>query len=88
MDGAIPPLVNATSNCANLADTALVDQHMPTIVVPAGAQKAKFTFNIKWDGTSGNDEILTVLYPNGNVLASSDGGDSGEYGRVRSFFDS
>ncbi|MEY2531287.1 MAG: hypothetical protein QOI96_1372, partial [Verrucomicrobiota bacterium] len=76
--GTIPPLVNGTSNCANLADTALADQHMPTIVVPAGAQKAKFTFNIQWDGASGNDEILTVLYPNGNVLASSDGGDPTE----------
>src|SRR6266480_5588449 len=76
--GTIPPLVNGTSNCANLADTALADQHMPTIVVPAGAQKAKFTFNIKWDEAAGNDEILTVLYPNGNVLASSDGGDPTE----------
>ena len=46
--------------------------------VPTGAQKAKFTFNIQWDGASGNDEILTVLYPNGNVLASSDGGDPTE----------
>src|SRR6266545_1747147 len=35
--GEIPPLVNGTSDCANLADTPSVDQHLPTIVVPAGA---------------------------------------------------
>jgi len=73
--GEIPALVNGTSDCAHLADTPAVDQHLPTITVPAGVYNtvnAKFTFNISWDGSSGNDEILTVLKPDGSELASSD----------------
>src|SRR6266545_232330 len=79
--GTIPALVNATSDCANLADTVAVDQHLPTVNVPAGVYstlKAKFTFNIAWDGTAGNDEILTVLNPDGSELDSSDGGNPSE----------
>jgi hypothetical protein len=75
--GVIPPLANGTSDCTNLADTPLVDQHLPTVNVPTGAYntiKAKFTFHIEWDGAAGNDEILTVLNPDGTALASSDGG--------------
>src|SRR5207237_4475601 len=34
--GEIPALVNGTSDCMVLADTPLVDQHLPTITVPAG----------------------------------------------------
>ena len=73
--GQIPALVNGTSDCANLADTPVVDQHLPTITVPAGVYNtlnAKFTFNISWDENSGNDEILTVLKPDGSELATSD----------------
>jgi hypothetical protein len=73
--GTVPPLVNGTSDCANLADTPAVDQHLPTINVPAGVYNtvnAKFTFNVSWDGSSGNDEILTVLKPDGSELNSSD----------------
>src|SRR5260370_5400315 len=73
--GEIPALVNGTSDCAHLADTPVVDQHLPTINVPAGIYNtvnAKFTFNISWDGSSGNDEILTVLKPDGSELASRD----------------
>ena len=79
--GMIPPLANPQSDCAKLADTPAVDQHLPTISVPANVYnnlKAKFTFNIKWDGASGNDEILTVLKPDGTELDSSDGGDPSE----------
>jgi PKD repeat protein len=79
--GEIPPLANGSSDCANFADTPLVDQHLPTIHVPAGAYnnvKAKFTFNISWDGSSGNDEILTVLKPDGSELDSSDTGNPSE----------
>src|SRR4051812_10232945 len=64
--GTIPPMVDGASDCANFADTPLVDQHVPTIVVPTGVYdhvKARFTFNIKWDADAGNDEILTVLNP-------------------------
>ncbi len=73
--GMIPALVNGTSDCANLADTPAVDQHLPTITVPAGVYStvnAKFTFNITWDDNSGNDEILTVLKPDGSELGNSD----------------
>src|SRR5437764_6044111 len=79
--GEIPPLANATSDCTNFADTPAVDQHLPTINVPAGiynSLNAKFEFNISWDGASGNDEILTVLNPDGSTLDSSDGGDPTE----------
>ncbi|PYS36882.1 MAG: hypothetical protein DMF71_19620, partial [Acidobacteria bacterium] len=38
----------------------------------------KFSFRIEWDGADGNDEILTVLKPNGATLDSSDGGDPHE----------
>src|SRR4051794_1716481 len=44
--GMIPPLANGTSDCTNLADTPLVDQHLPTVNVPNGVYntiKAKFT---------------------------------------------
>src|SRR4051812_21653552 len=80
--GTIPPGVNGTSDCTNVADTPLSDEHKPTIVVPAGVYitnpHTKFTFNIKWDDTDGNDEVLTVLRPNGSEVASSDGGDPSE----------
>ncbi|HEY4283678.1 MAG TPA: hypothetical protein VGM62_11500 [Chthoniobacterales bacterium] len=72
--GEVPALANPTSDCANLADTPAVDQHLPTITVPAGVYNninAKFTFTITWDG-DGNDEILTVLKPDGTELSSSD----------------
>ncbi|MEA2731772.1 MAG: hypothetical protein QOF70_6247, partial [Acetobacteraceae bacterium] len=73
--GQIPAGVDPASDCSNLADTPVVDQHLPTISVPAGiynSVKAKFTFSISWDGSSGNDEILTVLNPDGSALGSSD----------------
>ncbi len=71
----VPALVNGTSDCSNLADTPVVDQHLPTITVPAGVYNtvnAKFTFNVTWDDNSGNDEILTVLKPDGSELGNSD----------------
>ena len=74
--GTIPPLANASSNCAVLADTPAADTHTSTINVPAGIYStlsAKFEFKITWDGASGNDEVLTVVGPAGEV-GSSDGG--------------
>ena len=79
--GTIPPLVNGASDCSALADTPAVDQHLPTIVVPNGVYNlvnATFTFNITWDGAAGNDEILSVLNPNGSTLNSSDTSDPSE----------
>jgi len=74
--GSIPPLVNGTSDCSKLADTPAVDQHVSTINVPAGVYNslnAKFTFNVTWPNAD-NDEVLTVIKPDGTTLASSDGG--------------
>ena len=74
--GSIPPLANGTSDCSKLADSPVVDQHVSTISVPSGVYNsvnAKFAFNIKWNN-SDNDEVLTVIKPDGTTLASSDGG--------------
>src|SRR5882724_5820008 len=79
--GSIPPLVNGASDCSKLADTPAVDQHVSTVNVPTGiynSLNAKFTFNITWDEAAGNDEILTVIKPDGSTLASSDGGTPSE----------
>src|SRR6476619_2176744 len=79
--GEIPALVNGTSDCTNFADTPLADQHVSTINVPANlynSVNAKFTFRIEWDENAGNDEVLTVLRPDGTTLKSSDGGDPSE----------
>lgn len=79
--GEIPPLVNGTSDCTNLADTPAADQHVSTVNVPANiynSVNAKFTFRIEWDANAGNDEVLTVLKPDGTTLDSSDGGDPSE----------
>lgn len=79
--GSIPPGANASSDCSALADTPAADQHVSTVNVPAGAYNsvnAKFTFNITWPDTAGNDEILTVLKPDGTTLDSSDGGTPSE----------
>jgi len=73
--GSIPPLANGTSDCSKFADTPAADQHVSTINVPIGVYNslnAKFTFNITWPNAS-NDEILTVIKPDGSTLASSDG---------------
>src|SRR5438105_4887870 len=50
--GEIPALVDGASDCMVFADTPLVDQHLPTVNVPAGVYNtlnAKFTFNISWN---------------------------------------
>ena len=78
--GSIPPLVNGASDCSRLADTPAVDQHVSTVSVPTGlynSLNAKFTFKITWPNAD-NDEILTVIKPDGSTLASSDGGTPSE----------
>src|SRR5437588_660952 len=80
--GTIPVLNNNTSDCsAPFAGTPLVDQHVSTVVVPAGVYNtvdAYFKFKISWIPSTGqettNDEILTILNPDGSELNSSDGG--------------
>jgi hypothetical protein len=77
--GTILPGANASSNCSSLPE-ALSDVHTVTIGVPAGLYTslgADFTFRITWDNAD-NDEILTVVAPDGAVLGSSDGGSNVE----------
>ena len=87
--GSIPPFNNSNpltgSDCASYAGTAVVDQHVSTVVVPAGVYgtvDAFFKFKISWIPSTGqettNDEILTVLNPDGSELNSSDGGSTTE----------
>jgi hypothetical protein len=78
--GSIPPLVNGTSDCSKLAGTPAVDQHVSTVTVPNNiynSLNAKFTFQITW-ANSDNDEILTVIKPDGTAFPSSDGGTPSE----------
>jgi uncharacterized repeat protein (TIGR01451 family) len=78
--GSIPVFTNATSDCSPFADTPSVDQHLVTVNVPTGAYdsvQANFTFNIAWPDAS-NDEILTVVDPDGHVVGSSDTGQPSE----------
>jgi hypothetical protein len=78
--GSIPPLANGSSDCSKLADTPAVDQHVSTVNVPNGiynSLNAKFTFKITWPNTD-NDEILTVIKPDGTAFPSSDGGTPSE----------
>ena len=73
--GTIPAGGNPTSSCAGIPDP-LVDEHAVAITVPSGAYStvnATFTFSITWTDAI-NDEILTVLDPDGATLGSSDGG--------------
>ncbi len=76
--GTIPPGVNPSSSCQFLDPVS--DSHGINITVPAGTYDivdAEFRFTISW-ADAGNDEILTVLDPNGDVVGSSDGGSNVE----------
>jgi hypothetical protein len=76
--GTIPPGANPTSSCHGFE--AVSDQHVVTINVPAGAYDAvdaAFRFTITWADAT-NDEILTVIDPQGEEVDSSDGGSNVE----------
>jgi hypothetical protein len=75
--GTIAPGLNPTSDCNGGTSTS--DVETITVTVPAGAYQqvsASFTFSIHWTPASGNptanDEILTVVGPNGAEVGSSD----------------
>lgn len=73
--GAIMPGANATSDCSAPFDL-ISDPHQVTINVTPGTYDtidAQFKFTITW-ADAGNDEILTVVDPHGDVVGSSDGG--------------
>ncbi|HXF97982.1 MAG TPA: hypothetical protein VNJ46_05145 [Gaiellaceae bacterium] len=76
--GTIPAGANPTSSCAGFE--TLSDRHEVTIQVPPGTYDvvdAAFRFTIEWADAT-NDEILTVLDPEGEEVGSSDGGTSVE----------
>jgi hypothetical protein len=77
--GTIPAGANPTSSCAGIP-AELTDRYSLSVEVPAGAYSAvdaAFTFTITWPDAT-NDEILTVLDPDGLAVASSDGGTNTE----------
>jgi hypothetical protein len=72
--GTISPGANPNSNCS--LPTAPADEHAVELVVPAGTYdqvSAVITFKIAWEA-SDNDEILSVVGPDGEEIGSSDGG--------------
>ena len=75
--GTILPGANPSSSCSGFE--AVSDQHAVTIEVPDPGYSvpAIFKFIIEWDDAA-NDEILTVLDPDGAVVDSSDGGSNVE----------
>ncbi|MGI8696064.1 MAG: hypothetical protein ACR2JQ_05375 [Mycobacteriales bacterium] len=74
--GTIAPGANPTSDCNGGTSTS--DIETISVSVPAGAYQnvsALFTFSISWKPTTSamtNDEILTVVGPNGAEVGSSD----------------
>jgi hypothetical protein len=76
--GTIPPGTNPASSCQFLDPVS--DTHLINLTVPAGTYDsvdAQFRFTINWPD-AGDDEILTVLDPDGDVVGSSDGGSNVE----------
>jgi uncharacterized repeat protein (TIGR01451 family) len=78
--GTAPAGTNTSSDCTPPAATAPTDEHTIAVTVPAGVYNtldATFKFNITWtppaDPTAA-DLILTVVAPDGQDIASSDGG--------------
>jgi hypothetical protein len=76
--GQIPGGANPTSSCASPYDN-VSNEHQINLVVPDDtyALSAKFRFRITWADAT-NDEILTVIGPDGGVVGSSDGGSNVE----------
>jgi hypothetical protein len=83
--GSIPPASDGASDCSTIPANATSDPHAIKLVVPGGTGLYKklavtMTFLIKWTPANptgkedASDEILTVLDPQGNEIASSDGG--------------
>ncbi|MGH7540470.1 MAG: hypothetical protein ACRELC_05685, partial [Gemmatimonadota bacterium] len=77
--GTILAGANPTSACAPVS-SSLVDEHAVTVNVASGTYEsvdASFRFTIEWEDAA-NDEILTVVDPEGEVVDSSDGGSNVE----------
>src|SRR4051812_18125217 len=84
--GTMIPSANPESDCSAIPANATSDTHAITLKVPGGSGlykklSALVTVSISWDPTNATglnrtpaDEILTVIDPQGNAVASSDGG--------------
>lgn len=76
--GTIPAGSNhANSTCATVPSDPSVDNHNIAVTVPAGlysTSTATFTFKITWTPSTGNenvnDEILSLVGPNGEIASS------------------
>ncbi|MDQ1702108.1 MAG: hypothetical protein QOF57_1360 [Frankiaceae bacterium] len=85
--GTIPPGANANNDCS-AGGTALSDKHTVTITAPPGGYttvRAVFAFAIDWTPSGvpeSDDEIVTLLAPNGSTIGSADNGAIGAAGEV------
>jgi hypothetical protein len=76
--GTISPGANPNSSCG--LPTSPADEHVLDLVVAPGTYdsvSATVTFTIEWEASE-NDEILSVVGPDGETLGSSDGGEPKE----------
>ena len=81
--GTIPPGANPNNDCAG-APAPTISENTIALNVPSGVYDlvdASVLFKITWTpviATTANDEILTILNPDGSTLGASDGGDPQE----------
>ena len=82
-DGTIPAGANANSDCTG-QPASTIDEHAISVVVPKGVYKtvnATMVVSITWSPPGpedANDEILTLIGPDGKTISSSDGGTTTE----------
>src|SRR3954469_21778436 len=82
-DGTIPAGANANSDCSG-QPAATMDEHDITVVVPKGTYRsvnAVMSVSVTWTPPgpeNANDEILTLIGPDGKAIGSSDGGTTTE----------
>src|SRR4051794_4350558 len=81
--GTIPAGANPNSDCAG-QPSQTIDEHAITVVVPKGTYRsvtATMVVAVSWTppgAEDANDEILTLIGPDGKEIASSDGGTTTE----------
>ena len=81
--GTIPAGANANSDCTGQA-AATMDEHAISVVVPKNVYRhlnATMAVSVTWSPPgpeNANDEILTLIGPDGKTISSSDGGTTTE----------
>jgi len=82
-DGTIPAGANPNSDCTG-QPASTIDEHAINVVVPKGVYKtvnATMVVAVTWTPPGpedANDEILTLIGPDGKTISSSDGGSTTE----------